>query len=89
MIATPAMRGVRGAVIALVLVGVVVARAEVLNRIVATIDGEPITVFEVARYGETLLGERRYRGEIAQIAGDATQRVQCVCDAPLISQLSR
>ena len=44
------MRGVRGAVVALVLVGVVAARAEVLNRIVATIDGEPITVFEIGRY---------------------------------------
>jgi parvulin-like peptidyl-prolyl isomerase len=51
------MRGVRGAVIALVLVGVVAARAEVLNRIVATIDGEPITVFEVARY-RAQLGEQ-------------------------------
>jgi parvulin-like peptidyl-prolyl isomerase len=34
----------------LAVVGVVAARAEVINRIVATIDGEPITVFEVGRY---------------------------------------
>jgi parvulin-like peptidyl-prolyl isomerase len=34
----------------LVVVGVVAARAEVLNRIVATIDGDPITAFEVGRY---------------------------------------
>jgi parvulin-like peptidyl-prolyl isomerase len=44
------MRGVRGVVVALVVVGVVAARAEVVNRIVATIDGEPITAFEVGRY---------------------------------------
>ena len=50
MIRTPAMRGVRGAVLALVVVGVSAAGAEVLNRIVATIDGEPITVFEVQTY---------------------------------------
>lgn len=51
------MRGVRGAVLALVVVGVTAAGAEVVNRIVATIDGEPITAFEVARYREQL-GER-------------------------------
>jgi len=49
MIRTAAMRGVRGAVLALVVV-VVAARAEVVNRIVATIDGEPITAFEVQSY---------------------------------------
>jgi parvulin-like peptidyl-prolyl isomerase len=57
VIRTPAMRGVRGAVLALVAVGVVAARAEVVNRIVATIDGEPITAFEVARY-RAQLGDR-------------------------------
>jgi len=41
----------------LVVVGVVAARAEVVNRIVATIDGEPITAFEVARY-RSQLGDR-------------------------------
>ena len=49
MIRTPAMRGVRGVALALV-VGVAAARAEVVNRIVATIDGEPVTAFEVAKY---------------------------------------
>ena len=51
------MRGVRGIVVALVVVGVVAARAEVVNRIVATIDGEPITAFEVAGY-RAQLGDR-------------------------------
>jgi len=57
MIRTPAMRGVRGAALALVAVGVVAARAEIVNRIVATIDGEPITAFEVAGY-RAQLGDR-------------------------------
>jgi len=56
MIREPAMRGVQGAVLALVVV-VVAARAEVVNRIVATIDGEPITIFEVQRY-RAQLGDR-------------------------------
>jgi parvulin-like peptidyl-prolyl isomerase len=51
------MRGVRDAVVAMIVVGVVTARAEVLNRIVATIDGEPITMFEIAGY-RTQLGDR-------------------------------
>ncbi|HWP65620.1 MAG TPA: peptidylprolyl isomerase [Candidatus Limnocylindria bacterium] len=51
------MRGVRGAALALVVVGVVAARGEVVNRIVATIDGEPITAFELAGY-RAQLGDR-------------------------------
>lgn len=52
------MRGVRGAIFALVAVGVVTARAENVNRIVATIDGEPVTTFEVDRYREQLSGQQ-------------------------------
>jgi len=57
VIRTAAMRRVRGNVVALVAVGVVAARAEVLNRIVATIDGDPITKFELSGY-RAQLGDR-------------------------------
>lgn len=49
MIRTRAMsRGVCAAT--MVLLGMVVARAEVVNRIVATVDGEPITAHEVDQF---------------------------------------
>jgi peptidyl-prolyl cis-trans isomerase SurA len=44
-------RGVRVAVVLLAAVLAAAARAEVANRIVATIDGEPITAHEVRQYG--------------------------------------
>jgi len=59
MIATRAMSFGRTA--AIVVVAMLVVRpavAEIVNRIVATVDGDPITAYEVRRYGE----ERQARG---------------------------
>jgi peptidyl-prolyl cis-trans isomerase SurA len=57
MIRTPAMRGARGAILAVVAAIGGAAHAEMVNRIVATIDGEPVTTFELARY-RAQLGDR-------------------------------
>jgi peptidyl-prolyl cis-trans isomerase SurA len=74
MIRTPAMRGVRGAVIALVAVGVVGVRAETVNRIVATIDGEPITSFEVDKY-RAQLGDQQQVSEEQLLQAILTDRL--------------
>src|SRR5262245_23916908 len=54
-------RGFRAAT-ALVFALVVTGRAEVLDRIVATIDGEPITAHELRKYGE----ERGATGKVRE-----------------------
>ena len=45
-------RGLSAATVLSIVLSVTTGRAEVVDRIVATIDGEPITAHEVKRYGE-------------------------------------
>lgn len=68
-------RGGPARVLGLVLLAAMVARAEVVNRIVATVDGEPITAHELERYA----AERR--------AGDADRAA--LLDALITERLLR
>ncbi len=56
----------KAAVVALVVTAASFARAETVNRIVATIDGDPITLIELERYGE--VAKKRPGGD--QVAVD-------------------